>query len=254
LIRALALCSGPGVDDLFRVFLLPAASPPVELFINVPDAELLEYPHVPSVQALCGTHSIAVGDLLLFGEALEFVEDCARDRNTHLAPLLTKLEPVGSYLLVHRDGNLPESITVSNVLSALTFTAEWEDSIIEGMGFRVEKYDDDGAEIEAFTAPSAQIAPASPFDHALLKMARQEEERAAIRFVFFILTQLEVEMAAQLGGIGRRAVQRSKVRRRLATYLRKLNIGLAKQQSTTYAQIDLTLNTLRTAFDIASTK
>jgi hypothetical protein len=75
------------------VFLIPTASPPVKLFINVPDEELDErYPHVPSVEALCGAHFIALGELRLFGAPLELAGDCARDdRNTHLAPLLTKL-------------------------------------------------------------------------------------------------------------------------------------------------------------------
>jgi hypothetical protein len=153
-------CSGPGVDDLFRAFLIPPVSPPVELFINVPDAELEAFPHVPSVQALCGSNFVALGDLVLFGAPFEFIGDCARDdRNTHLAPLLKRLEPVGSYLLVHRDGVLPES-TTSTVLSALTFTQEWEaaheDEFLEKLAFCTKKYAVDD-EIEPFepTAPAA---------------------------------------------------------------------------------------------------
>jgi len=67
------------------VVLIPRASSPVELFINVPDEELDDFPWAPCVHALCGDRFTALeDDLLLFGE------------------------PGQSSLLVHLRGNVPE--------------------------------------------------------------------------------------------------------------------------------------------------
>jgi len=118
---------------MFRVILIPRASPPVELFINVPDAQLADFPRVPSVQALCGPTCFNLADgLLLFGSPFQLVDCSARvGINENLAPLLSSLVPTGAYLLVPpRDGTLPESITVATVLSALQFTAAWEEAFI----------------------------------------------------------------------------------------------------------------------------
>lgn len=126
------MCSGPSVDDLFRVFLIPRASPLVELFINVPDEELADFPRVPSIQALCGPNIVKLHDGLLLVGALPQLAECSTRLgiNENLAPLLSTLVPTGSYLLVHNDGNLPESITVATVLSALKLDAAWEEAFI----------------------------------------------------------------------------------------------------------------------------
>jgi hypothetical protein len=114
------------------VFLIPRASPPVELFINVPDEELDDFPRVPSIQALCGPSIVKLHDGLLLVGALPQLAECSArfGINENLAPLLSSLVPTGSYLLVHNDGNLPESITVATVLSALKLDAAWEEAFI----------------------------------------------------------------------------------------------------------------------------
>ena len=114
------------------MFLIPRASPPVELFINVPDEELADFPRVPSIQALCGPSIVKLHDGLLLVGSLPQLADCSArfGINENLAPLLSTLVPTGSYLLVHNDGNLPESITVATVLSALKLDAAWEEAFI----------------------------------------------------------------------------------------------------------------------------
>ena len=129
---ALPLCSGPSVDDLFRAVLIPRASPPVEVFINVTEEELNHYPRVNSVQAMCGPTNVRLADgLQLFGTLFELADCSTRvGINQSIAPLLSSLVPTGPYLLAHPHGNLPVQITVNNVLSALRFGLEWESAYI----------------------------------------------------------------------------------------------------------------------------
>lgn len=93
--------------------LFPIASPPVELFINVPLEEVDDFPWAPSVHALCGSRFTELeDDLLLFGE------------------------PGKTQLLVHLRGNVPESASLSahKLLHPITVGEPVEQFFVETAG------------------------------------------------------------------------------------------------------------------------
>ena len=123
---------GPGFDDLIRVILIPVMGAPVELFINVPDDDLAEFPHSPSIHAFGATTYFEINGLWLFGSLPEHIDNSARLRpNTNLEPLFTQLLPTGPYLLVAPHGDdVPAEITPANVIARLTVLDGWEDEFI----------------------------------------------------------------------------------------------------------------------------
>jgi hypothetical protein len=114
----LFLFSGPTVmDDLIRVLLIPTSGAAVELFINVPLEEIDLFPHAAAITHVCGSSFISSDDssLFLFGTPFQHVEESTRAGvNDQLAPLFTELVPIGNYLLVSADDNVPEGITLES--------------------------------------------------------------------------------------------------------------------------------------------
>lgn len=101
--------------------------------MNIGDAECAAFPRVPSVFALVGG-SFEVGNINHDGNLLLFcnhglsstdMTDQNLPINSSLQPLFSPLFPVGSFVLVHSQGNVPENITILNVLEHIKISDEW---------------------------------------------------------------------------------------------------------------------------------
>jgi hypothetical protein len=135
---------GPGSDSLIRVVLLPASSPPIVAYIDVPaDAD---FPNVPAITGIYGDEMIENccradhPDLVLFGSHFKLEQDAGM-ANTNLENWLERLCPIGSYVLVSKSGNVPDSITAENVMAEISFGEEWEESYILEHDLQLSTFD-----------------------------------------------------------------------------------------------------------------